>query len=166
MKKILFGATVLLLLPGVTACCDDDKKSDEPAQPAEVKLVTPNVSARIADPLNQNPFTGILEIYPLLCRDLDLLRQLHQQQKDRIQRLLHHRRRPHLRRVQPAAATAGGHLQHGLLGHSRNTTTPSTTPRPSTSPVSPRMPTSRRSTSDCGPTPTAPTCRSTTWYTP
>lgn len=64
MKKILFGATALLLLPGVTACCDDDKKSDEPAQPATVELVTPNVSARIADPLNQNPFTGILEIYP------------------------------------------------------------------------------------------------------
>ena len=32
--------------------------------PEETQLVTPEVRARIADPLNQNPFTGILEIYP------------------------------------------------------------------------------------------------------
>ena len=105
MKKILFGATALLLLPGVTACCDDDKKNDEPAQPAEVKLVTPNVSARIADPLNQNPFTGILEIYPCNSGTSTYYGNyinskktvLHQQQENRVQRLLYHCRRPHLR---------------------------------------------------------------------
>ena len=64
MRKILFGATALLLVPALSACCDDNKTTDEPAQPEAVQLITPNVSARIADPLNQNPFTGILEIYP------------------------------------------------------------------------------------------------------
>lgn len=65
MKKILFGATALMLLSTLAACCDDDDKTaDEPAQPETVQLITPDVKARIADPLNQNPFTGILEIYP------------------------------------------------------------------------------------------------------
>ena len=65
MKKILFGSTALLLLLSVSACCDDDDKTnDEPAQPETVQLVSPDIRARIADPLNQNPFTGILEIYP------------------------------------------------------------------------------------------------------
>lgn len=65
MKKILLGTTALLLLSSFVACCDnDDKTTDEPAQPETVQLITPDVRARIADPLNQNPFTGILEIYP------------------------------------------------------------------------------------------------------
>lgn len=65
MKKILFGTTALLFLLSVSACCDDDDKTnDEPAQPETVQLISPDVRARIADPLNQTPFTGILEVYP------------------------------------------------------------------------------------------------------
>ena len=30
-------------------------------------LITPKIRARVTDPLNQNPFTGILEVYP--CKD-------------------------------------------------------------------------------------------------
>ncbi len=69
MKKILFGTFSLLLLTSFAACSDDndDKKNDEPEQPETVQLISPRVSARIADPLNQNPFTGILEIYPCLA---------------------------------------------------------------------------------------------------
>lgn len=65
MKRILFGTTALILLTTLaTSCDDDDKTTDEPTQPETVQLITPEVRARISDPLNQNPFSGILEIYP------------------------------------------------------------------------------------------------------
>lgn len=62
MKKLLLGAISFLVL--FSACKDDDNVNSNTTPPEETQLVTPEVRARIADPLNQNPFTGILEIYP------------------------------------------------------------------------------------------------------
>ena len=62
MKKLFTGAFALLFF--AASCSDDDPgKSGRPAG----ELITPRVSAQVADPLNRNPFTGILEIYP--CKD-------------------------------------------------------------------------------------------------
>ncbi len=53
---------LLILFTSFCACSKDN--SDDTAEPAPANLVTPRISVRVADPLNQNPFTGILEIYP------------------------------------------------------------------------------------------------------
>ena len=62
MKKLLLGAISFLVL--FSACKDDDNVNSNTTPPEETQLITPEVRARIADPLYQNPFTGILEIYP------------------------------------------------------------------------------------------------------
>lgn len=61
--------TMLLYAP---SCSDDksDSSSDNNDEPA-LALITPRIDVRMADPLNQNPFTGILEVYP--CTDTSSL---------------------------------------------------------------------------------------------
>lgn len=71
MKTILFtplGGFLLLLLCA-SACSDDQPSDDTPNNTNEPTptLITPRIDVRMADPLNQNPFTGILEVYP--CTD-------------------------------------------------------------------------------------------------
>lgn len=62
MKKLMIVMLGLLTL--VSACSDND---DEGSYGVTSGLITPKISARVTDPLNQNPFTGILEVYP--CKD-------------------------------------------------------------------------------------------------
>lgn len=69
MKKLLLiplGLFALVLY--APSCSDDpsDASSDNQNEPA-LALITPRIDVRMADPLNQNPFTGILEVYP--CTD-------------------------------------------------------------------------------------------------
>ena len=61
MKKLM--VLILSSLTLLIACSKDDDGTDESIS----KLVTPQIRARVTDPLNQNPFTGILEVYP--CKD-------------------------------------------------------------------------------------------------
>ena len=62
MKKLMIVMLGLLTL--VSACSDND---DEGSYGVTSGLITPKIRARVTDPLNQNPFTGILEVYP--CKD-------------------------------------------------------------------------------------------------
>ena len=50
MKKLLLGAISFLVL--FSACKDDDNVNSNTTPPEETQLVTPEVRARIADPLN------------------------------------------------------------------------------------------------------------------
>ncbi len=61
MKNYLIGALSILLIGSGCSKVNlymDGESGETPA------LVTPEIVARIADPLNDNPFTGILEAYP------------------------------------------------------------------------------------------------------
>ena len=49
MKKLLLGAISFLVL--FSACKDDDNVNSNTTPPEETQLVTPEVRARIADPL-------------------------------------------------------------------------------------------------------------------
>ena len=55
MKKLMIVMLGLLTL--VSACSDND---DEGSYGVTSGLITPKISARVTDPLNQNPFTGII----------------------------------------------------------------------------------------------------------
>ena len=62
MKKLMIVMLGLLTL--VSACSDND---DEGSYGVTSGLITPKIRARVTDALNQNPFTGILEVYP--CKE-------------------------------------------------------------------------------------------------
>lgn len=63
MKKSLFPILSLLLV--VTACSKNDCYTpNQDDEVAEANLITPEVSARLIESKNQQPFTGALEIYP------------------------------------------------------------------------------------------------------
>lgn len=58
MKKLFYFALGSLLMAG--SCSDDSPENGQPA----LSLITPRIDVRMADPLSQNAFTGILEVYP------------------------------------------------------------------------------------------------------
>lgn len=62
MKNFVIGSLGILTL--FFSSCKDDNNNDEDYSIDVASLVTPEVSARVADPLTSNPFTGILEIFP------------------------------------------------------------------------------------------------------
>lgn len=62
-KILLFGAAALLLF-GAAACSDDASDSPSSETEAPALLISPRIDVRMADPLSQNSFTGILEVYP------------------------------------------------------------------------------------------------------
>lgn len=62
MKNFVIGT--LGILTFFFSSCKDDNDNNEDYSVDPASLVTPEVSARIADPLTSNPFTGILEIFP------------------------------------------------------------------------------------------------------
>lgn len=62
MKNLVIGSLGILTL--FFSSCKDDNNNDEDYSIDVASLVTPEVSARVADPLTSNPFTGILEIFP------------------------------------------------------------------------------------------------------
>ncbi len=59
MKNMMIGIVSLALI--VVSCSDDDYSG---STPTPTGLITPKVQVRVTDPLNQSPFSGILEIYP------------------------------------------------------------------------------------------------------
>ncbi len=59
MKKILIGLCCTLFI--VISC---SKGSESTEDGTNNNLITPRVSAQVSNPLNEDPFTGILEIYP------------------------------------------------------------------------------------------------------
>ncbi len=61
MKKLVIGALGIFTL-FLSSCKDNDDNGDGSVDPAS--LVSPEISARVTDPLTSNPFTGILEIFP------------------------------------------------------------------------------------------------------
>ena len=62
MKKIILGTLGILTL--FLSSCKDDNDDNEGDLIDPASLVTPEVTARVVDPLTTNSFTGILEIFP------------------------------------------------------------------------------------------------------
>ena len=63
MKKLLIG-TFCLFVVALTACSKDDNNDNGNTDQPDLALITPEINVQVADPLNQNPFTGVVEIYP------------------------------------------------------------------------------------------------------
>lgn len=64
MKKIILGIISSFL---IFASCSKDDSDCSVTQPEAVPapaLITPRIDVRMADPLNQSAFTGVLEVYP------------------------------------------------------------------------------------------------------
>ena len=62
MKKFILGTLGILTL--FLSSCKDDNDDNEGDLIDPASLVTPEVTARVVDPLTTNSFTGILEIFP------------------------------------------------------------------------------------------------------